>query len=58
MKYIIRWNAGGGEDVLIVEADSLVDAEKMAQDAWQEAIQDTGYFDAMEYTDEDWADVQ
>ena len=35
-KYIIRWNAGYGDDYEEVDADSEEEAEKMAYEAWRE----------------------
>lgn len=51
-KFIIRTNAGYGNDYSVVEADTFRDAESMAYEAWREAVENNADYDAMEYTKE------
>ena len=51
-KYIIKWDAGYGENVDVVEADNLDDATDMAYQSWSDEAQSQAEYSAEEYSEE------
>jgi hypothetical protein len=51
-KFIIRYNAGYGDEYDVVEAPTFEDAETEAYEAWKEAAEASADYGAEEYTEE------
>ncbi len=51
-KYIIEWNAGYGTNYDVINADSMREAEIIAQEACQEEVDMNITYDAHEWTQE------
>ena len=51
-KYIIRWNCGYGDEYDVVEADSELEAENLAYEAWKESAENYAEYVAEDYTEE------
>jgi len=49
-KYIIRWDAGYGDSVEIIEAESHNEAQEVAAESWNEEIQANADYEAKEFT--------
>ncbi len=47
-KYIIKWNCGYGDEVLVIDAENYEDARDEAAATWQQEIQDYADYDAFE----------
>ena len=47
-RFLIRWDAGYGEQEIEIEADSLEEAEEEAYNHWLEDIQSQGDYEAVE----------
>lgn len=58
MKYIIRWNTGYGDSIEVIEANSHAEAEAVAYEAWHEDVQSHADFEALEYDEETWENMQ
>lgn len=52
MKFIIMWNGGYGDEVDIVECDSLEEAEELAAHEWRETVESNASYSAVEATQE------
>lgn len=52
MKYIIRWDAGYGQEYRVVESEDEEAAVMMAYEAWKEGAEQYADYDAEEYSDE------
>ncbi len=47
-KYIIKWNCGYGDEVLVIDAENYEDARDEAAATWKKEIQDYADYDAFE----------
>ena len=56
MKFIIRWNAGYGDDYEVVEAENAEQAQNMAYEQWREDAESNADYEAMPYSKEDAVD--
>lgn len=52
-KWIVRWNAGYGDDYEVIEAADKEEALKAAYDHWRQNVEDNADYDAMPYSKED-----
>lgn len=51
-QFIIRWNAGYGDEYEAIEAENLEEAEKCAYEQWRETAESNADFEAEEYSEE------
>lgn len=51
-KYIIRWDAGYGDEYEVIDAPDQVKAKRAAYELWRDAVESNADYDAQEYTDE------
>lgn len=51
-KYIIKWDAGYGETVDVIEADSYDAALEEAYNAWKEDAECNADYEALEFNEE------
>ena len=52
-KYIIKWNAGYGEDADVVVADTQGEADDMAYRRWREIAEENADFSAEPWTQDE-----
>lgn len=52
MKYLVKYDAGYGDDYEVIEADSLESAEETAYEAWKEAVECNASYSAQEFTEQ------
>jgi len=50
-RFIIRYNAGYGDDYEVIDADNMEDAEKYAYEQWRQIAEDSADYEAMEYSE-------
>ena len=50
MKFIIRYNTGYGDNVEIVDAENIEEANRIAADAWYEDMQSQADYGALDFT--------
>ena len=51
-EYIIKWNAGYGENIELIEAESYDEALNAAYEAWREDTETNADYDAVIATEE------
>jgi len=51
-KYLIKWNAGYGDNTAVVDCPTPQDADKEAYAAWNQDVQDNADYSAQELTEE------
>jgi hypothetical protein len=51
-KFIIKWNAGYGDNYDVVEVSSLDEAETMAYEYWRDEVESNADYGAEPYTED------
>ena len=52
MKFIIKWNAGYGDNYDVIEAKNQEEAQKAAYEEWREEVESNAEYGAMEWSEE------
>lgn len=52
-KYIIKFNYGYGDEVQVVECDTLEEAQDIAYENWKEGAESQADYSAEEWTEEE-----
>lgn len=50
-KFLIRWNAGYGDNIEVIEAENKEKADRYAYDQWNQQVQDESDYESKEIPD-------